>query len=159
ITTSPVVVNGVVYTGVTSLVEGGTLLGFDLTNPVTGGVVAVNAGTGAIQWKTRTAPPGYSGAGVLGSTPVAGFGRHTHLISTGNNYRHPDHQAESGKPPLKYLPCIKSGGAPASCNSPDDHVDSILALNLSTGALKWAQKLVTWSQPGVTDGSDDWNVD
>src|SRR5262249_42733553 len=154
ITTSPVVVSGIVYTGVTSLAEGGTLLGYDLTLPVTGSVVAVNAGTGSIQWKTRTAPPGYSGAGVWGSNPVVDTGRNTIFVGTGNNYRAPDDSAASSSPHQKYGPCIKAGGTPASCNSPDDHVDSILALDLTTGAVKWATKLVTWSQPGVTDGSD-----
>jgi polyvinyl alcohol dehydrogenase (cytochrome) len=157
---SPVVVSGVVYTGVTSLVEGGTLLGYDLTQPVSGSVVAVNAATGLIQWKTRTVPPGYSGAGVWGSNPVVDTGRNTIFVGTGNNYRHPDDSAVSSAPGMTYGQCILSWGTAASCNSPEDHVDSILALNLNTGALKWATRLVTWAQqPFVTDGSDDWNVD
>jgi polyvinyl alcohol dehydrogenase (cytochrome) len=38
-------------------------------------------------------------------------------------------------------------------------VDSILALNMGTGAVKWASRKVTWHQLYATDGSDDWNVD
>jgi polyvinyl alcohol dehydrogenase (cytochrome) len=37
-------------------------------------------------------------------------------------------------------------------------VDSILALDMGTGAIKWSTKAVTWNQPFVTNGSDDWNV-
>jgi polyvinyl alcohol dehydrogenase (cytochrome) len=29
---------------------------------------------------------------------------------------------------------------------------------MKTGAIKWATKAVTWNQPFVADGSDDWNV-
>ena len=72
------------------------------------------------------------------------------FIGTGNNYSHPTDPA--------YVACIDGGGTPATCSSPNNHVDSILALDLGTGAVKWATKLVTWNQYGVTDGSDDWNV-
>jgi hypothetical protein len=69
----------------------------------------------------------------------------------GNNYSHPIDPT--------YLTCIAGGGTAADCSSPDNHVDSILALNATSGAIIWAKKFVTWSQPGVTDGTDDWNVD
>ena len=39
-------------------------------------------------------------------------------------------------------------------------VDSILALNINDGKIKWATRLMNWDQPllGVVDGSDDWNT-
>jgi polyvinyl alcohol dehydrogenase (cytochrome) len=37
-------------------------------------------------------------------------------------------------------------------------VDSIVALDMWDGHVRWATRLVTWGQYGVTDGSDDWNV-
>jgi len=37
-------------------------------------------------------------------------------------------------------------------------VDSILALDVDTGAIKWATKAVNWNQSGVANGADDWNV-
>jgi polyvinyl alcohol dehydrogenase (cytochrome) len=156
ITVSPVVVNGVVYTGVTSLVEGATFSGYSVSQAVSGSVLAVNAATGSIQWKTRTVPAGYSGAGVWGSNPAVDTSRNTIFVGTGNNYRHPDPTAPSSGQG-SYGDCISAGGTAASCNSPDDHVDSILALDLRTGNVKWATKLVTWGLP--FDGSDDWNVD
>ena len=41
---------------------------------------------------------------------------------------------------------MAAGGTAATCSSPDNHVDSILALDMSNGAVKWATKLVTWNQ-------------
>jgi polyvinyl alcohol dehydrogenase (cytochrome) len=152
VTASPVVSNGFVYTGVASNQEGlaAFLPGF-VCCTARGSVVAVNAASGAIAWKTYTIPTGYSGGGVWGSNFVVDAARGTVFVGTGNNYSHPTDPA--------YVACISGGGTVASCTSPDNHVDSILALNATTGAIQWATKLVTWSQAGVTDGSDDWNVD
>jgi len=159
ITASPTVVGGTVYTGVASLEEG--LAGFVPNYPccqARGSVVAVNAATGLIKWKTYTLPTGYSGAGVWGSNPVVDAGSSTLFVSTGNNYSHPKSNAESSIPGTSYGACISAGGTAASCNSPRNYVDAILALNLADGSIKWAKSLVTWGQWGVTDGSDDWNV-
>jgi polyvinyl alcohol dehydrogenase (cytochrome) len=45
--------------------------------------------------------------------------------------------------------CQENGGTPDQCLSPDDHIDSIVALDATTGAIKWARRLA---------GFDDWNV-
>lgn len=156
ITASPAVYGGMVYTGVASNEEGlaGFVPGF-VCCKARGSVVAVStngATKGQIAWKTYTVPAGYSGGGVWGSNFAIDPGRGTVYASTGNNYSHPSDPA--------YLACIAGGGTPASCASPANHVDSILALNLTTGAIKWATKLVNWQQQafGVANGSDDWNV-
>jgi polyvinyl alcohol dehydrogenase (cytochrome) len=153
ITASPTVYNGVIYTGVASNEEGlaGFLPGFQCCS-ARGSAVAVNAATGAILWKTYMTPVGYSGAGVWGSNPVVDAASGTVFVGTGNNYSHPNDAA--------YLTCISNGGTAATCSSPDNHVDSIVALNLATGTVKWATKLANWGQQvfGVADGSDDWNV-
>jgi polyvinyl alcohol dehydrogenase (cytochrome) len=151
ITASPVVFGGFVYTGVASNQEAlaAFIPGFVCCN-ARGSVVKVNAATGAIAWKTYTVPAGYSGGGVWGSNFVVDATHGTVFVGTGNNYSHPTDPA--------YVACISGGGTPASCSSPSNHVDSILALDSSTGAIKWSSKFVTWNQFGVTDGSDDWNV-
>ena len=95
-------------------------------------------------------PSGYSGGDVWGSTPVVDASRNTVFVGTGNNYSIPTDPA--------YVACIAAGGTEASCLSPDDHADSIIALDMTTGAVKWATRLMTWNQYGVTDGSDFWNV-
>jgi polyvinyl alcohol dehydrogenase (cytochrome) len=55
VTTSPAVANGVVYTGVASIAEGGSIYGIQIP-AVRGSAVALNAATGAISWKTYTIP-------------------------------------------------------------------------------------------------------
>jgi polyvinyl alcohol dehydrogenase (cytochrome) len=116
-----------------------------------GSVVAVKVATGAIVWKTYTVPTGYSGGGVWGSNFVVDKERGSVYVSTGNNYSHPSDPA--------YLACMAGGGTAAACASPANHVDSILSLDLNTGAIKWASKFVNWNQPPfVANGSDDWNV-
>ena len=85
VTTSPAVHNGVVYTGVASIAEAGTFFGINPIPAVRGSAVALNASTGAINWKTYTIPVGYSGGGVWGSNPVVDVARNTLFVSTGNN--------------------------------------------------------------------------
>ncbi len=159
ISASPAVVGGTVYTGVASSAE--QVAGFDPNYTccsARGSVVAVNAATGKIKWKTYTVPLGYSGGGVWGSTPAVDADSNVVFVGTGNNYSHPRNDAASSIPGTNYGTCIAAGGTPATCASPDNHVDSILALDTGNGKLKWSRKLVTWNQAGVTDGSDDWNV-
>ena len=151
ITASPTVVGGTVYTGTASNQEAlaAFIPGFVCCSS-RGSAVAVDAATGQILWKTFMVPSGYSGASVWGSSPVVDVGRQTMFVSTGNNYNHPTDPA--------YLACIGSGGTPASCLSPADHVDSIVAINTANGAIRWATRLVNWGDPFANDGSDDWNV-
>lgn len=154
VTTSPSVHNGVVYTGLASTAEGASLFGANLTGLMPrGSAVAVNAATGAIQWKTYMVPTGYSGGGVWGSHPVVDPDRNSVFVSTGNNYTNPTDPA--------YIACVGGGGTPDACSSPNNFVDAVVALDLTTGAVKWASKLVNWNQGayGVVNGSDDWNVD
>jgi len=157
ITTSPVVFGGTVFTGVASAEEAVAANPFYPCCKARGSVVAVNANTGLIKWKTYTVPPGYSGGGVWGSNPVVDGG--TVFIGTGNNYSHPKADAASSIPGTSYGACIAAGGTAASCNAAENYVDTILALDVGNGKIRWARRLVTWNQgPFVTDGSDDWNV-
>jgi polyvinyl alcohol dehydrogenase (cytochrome) len=153
VTTSPVVYDGRLYTGVASLQEGVA------ANPSfaccfgRGSVVAVSVNgptRGQILWKTYTVPVGYAGGGVWGSNLVVDPERGSLFASTGNNHSHPTDPA--------YLACVAGGGTALSCQSPANHVDSVLSLDLNTGAIKWASRQTNWQQPFVADGSDDWNV-
>ena len=152
-TTSPVIYKGVVYTGVASVIEGATAFGFNIASDpnARGSVVAVNASTGVIKWKTFTVPTGYWGGGVWGSNPVVDAARGAVFVGTGNNYIAPNDPA--------FLSCMSRGGTYATCQSPNNHADSILALDMSTGAIKWATLLETWNQSAYVNGSDFWNVD
>lgn len=165
ITTSPTVVNGVVYEGVASIQEavpGGQ-------GPARGSVVAVNAGNGTIKWKTYTTPVGYTGAGVWGSNPVVDATRGTVYVGTGDNYTPPSDTSPSAVTGQDYATCAKAVGldnvgdptpaAASACQSTDNHADSVLALDMNTGAIKWAQRMQTWNEPQVNNGSDFFNLD
>jgi polyvinyl alcohol dehydrogenase (cytochrome) len=151
VTASPVVSGNIVYTGVASNQEAlaAFIPGFVCcTNR--GSVVAVNALNGAIVWKTYTVPSGYTGGDIWGSSIVVDPTRGSLFVGTGNNFSHPTDPA--------YVNCIANGGNASTCTSPDNHVDSILALSITDGRIKWATKFVTWNQFYAVDGSDDWNV-
>lgn len=142
LTGSPAVFADVVYTGVSGILEEGAAASPSYKCcTFRGSVVAVNARTGAILWKTYTTPPGYTGVSVWGSNPVVDSRRKTVFIGAGNNFTTPTDP--------NYVNCILAGGTQKFCLSPDDHVDSIVALDMTTGKIKWSQRL--------SDG-DDWNV-
>ena len=145
ITGSPVVFNGVVYVGVSSTEE--TLA----TNPAypccsfKGSVVALAATSGQILWKTYDMPSspsnpgGYTGGAVWGSTPVVDAWRDSLYVGTGNNYTVPS----------DVTTCItnaqQNNQSDSVCDGVDnyaqDYFDSVLALDLQTGAVKWANRV------------------
>jgi polyvinyl alcohol dehydrogenase (cytochrome) len=155
ITSSPMVYNGVVYVGV----SGGAEEDFAAKYPnypccsFRGSVVAVNELTGAILWKTYDMPStpsnpgGYSGGAIWGSTPVIDTRHGAIYVGTGNNYWIPDNVQNC-------IATAQAMGEPDSvCDSVDnygqDYFDSIIALDLNTGALKWGARI---------DGYDTWNA-
>ncbi|MEU3457741.1 PQQ-binding-like beta-propeller repeat protein [Micromonospora sp. NPDC006766] len=134
LTMSPIVYNGVVYEGVSST-EGemsAFVPGYRCCT-FRGSFNAVDAATGKILWKrymvpdNNGQPDGYAG-GAMWGTPAIDPLRGTIYVTSGQNYRVPDSVHE----------CQNAGGTPAGCYSPDNHIDSILALNMKTGAVKWA---------------------
>ncbi len=145
ITSSPIVFGGVVYQGVSSKEEAMATQPDYPCCTFRGGVVAVRASTGRVLWHSYTVPDnggvpgGYSGAAVWSSTPSIDPASGTLYINTGNNYTVPGTAKD----------CQLAGGAPSACLSPDDHVDSILALDLHTGRIRWATGPVRF---------DDWNA-
>ncbi|MBA3943549.1 MAG: PQQ-binding-like beta-propeller repeat protein, partial [Herpetosiphonaceae bacterium] len=143
ITQSPVVYNGVVYVGVSSDEEQASTTGGYTCCTFRGSIAALDATTGRPIWQSYTIPPnggqpgGYSGAAVWSSSPVVDADRNALYITTGDNY----------SVPSSVSTCIKQAGG-ASCNASNDYFDSILALDLTTGDVKWAAKTVTadaWS--------------
>jgi len=134
ITSSPVIENGKVYVGVSSLEEAVAMSSSYECCTFRGSVVALDASSGAILWKTPMiddgtffqsdgkTPAGIAGAAVWSGTPTIDRHRHQLYVTTGNNYVMP-----SGVT-----------AAPAG-----DHVESIVALDMDTGAIKWAQAMTT----------------
>jgi len=115
-----------------------------------GSILALNANTGQILWKTYTVPGGgvpgnsYTGGSVWGSTPVIDYSRNSLYIDTGNNY----------SVPASVQNCVAGANndpaAMQACISPADHFDSVMALDLKTGAVKWASVAIPF---------DSFNID
>ncbi|MET0594410.1 MAG: PQQ-binding-like beta-propeller repeat protein, partial [Polyangiaceae bacterium] len=131
LTGPPVLDRGRIYLGVSSREEA---MSIDSSYQCTfrGSVVALDSTTGAILWKTPmiedrayfladgTTPSGWAGAAIWSGTPAVDRKRGSLYVTTGNNY---------GAPP----------GAPAL---PDgNHVESIVALDLESGAVKWSSRM------------------
>lgn len=136
ITGSPVVVGHAIYQGISSIEEG--LYNYKGYTCCTfrGSVVALDADTGAILWKTYTVPEnggmagGYSG-GPVWSPPAVDVVRNQLYVGTGNNY----------SVPASVEQCRLQNPNDNKCMVAGDHFDSALALDLTTGMIKWARRL------------------
>jgi polyvinyl alcohol dehydrogenase (cytochrome) len=145
VTSSPVIYNNVVYVGVASSEEGTAVNASYPCCISRGSVVALNLNTGAILWKTYTVPDNggitgfYSGGSVWGSTPIVDAKRNSLYVGVGNNFTVPiADEVCAAKNPAK------------NCYAKDDYFDSLVSLDLTTGAVKWATH--AWPY-------DAWNVD
>jgi len=141
ITHSAIVHNGTAYVGTASNEE--LVAGFVPKAywnwQFRGSVVALDVATGAIKWKTFMVPEGYYGGAVWGSTGAIDAKSNQVFMATGNNYMVP--QAT--------LDCLNGGGTPQACMSADNHFNSIVAMDLTTGQVKWAGRGLPY---------DAWNV-
>ena len=156
ITANPVVVGDKVIVGVSSREEGLAASPAYPCCTFRGSVLVLNAKTGKILWKTYTVPPndgpcktadppagcGYSG-GAVWDTPAVDPGANAVYAGTGNNYTTPDEASQCQKE------AVEHGTSDAACTAPNDYFDSVIALNLKTGAIKWGHKVEGW---------DAWNV-
>ncbi len=155
ITSSPVIQDGHVYVGVSSGEEWfATLPGYPCCT-FRGSVAALDATTGKLLWKTYTiddsayyqadgkTPSGFAGAAVWAGTPTVDRKRHSLYVTTGNNYSTP-----------KGVTALPAG----------DHVESIMALDLDSGAVKWSRRVTTGDRFTIADfltdpkaGGPDWD--
>ncbi|XP_028248203.1 uncharacterized protein LOC114425471 isoform X1 [Glycine soja] len=99
--------------------------------------------SGVILWQTFMLPDNhgqrgeYAGAAVWGSSPSIDASRNHIYIATGNLY----------SAPLDILECqerennVTQPTHPDECVEPDNHSDSILALDLDDGKIKWYRQL------------------
>jgi polyvinyl alcohol dehydrogenase (cytochrome) len=125
-TSSPVIYRGVAYLGISSDEQHlASCCSFR------GSVVALNATTGQILWKTYTVPAGYTGDGVWGSTPAVDPADNMLYVGTGPNYSVP-----AGV-------CSSPGQTGCSLPAADDYPDSVLDLDLRTGAILWSKRTLT----------------
>ncbi len=139
-TQSPTIVNGVAYIGAASFEEALALFGYPLD--FRGFLMAVDVATGSVKWKTDTVPDGYTGGAVWGSSPAVDAKRGSVYIATGNNYSVPD----------AVVTCVSEAtddAGRAACMDPANLFDSIVSLNLATGAVKWSTRALP---------TDFWNL-
>jgi len=142
ITASPVIYDNMVFVSTASNEEYSALQNPNYVPTFRGSITALNVNTGAVVWKFYTVPTGYTGGGILGSSPLVWLTDHYLIFGTGNNYSLPS-AVET---------CVEAAGtneaAQVACLAPNDYVDSLIALNVSTGALVWSRRM---------NGSDAWN--
>ncbi len=146
-TQSPVIFEGRVYVGVSSLEEAASKLAYPCCS-FRGSMLAVDLATGRILWKTYMTPPpphifarpDFTGAAVWGSAPAIDVARRQVYIATGNNYTFPqvlrdclaDHQGD---------PAAQQSACYTPLDPPNNYAETVLALDLDTGAVRWAQKM------------------
>ncbi len=127
-TASPIVYDGVAYVGVSSSEE-------KLDNPTfRGSLVAISLKDGQILWQTYFLPKGYSGAPLWSSTPVIDIARSQIYVTTGNNYVVPAAVATCE------LGVLGNPSGLLNCQASDNFDDSIVALDLATGKVKWGRR-------------------
>lgn len=155
ITQSATIHDGVAYVGVASQEEALAALipGYPCCS-FRGSMVALDVATGQILWKTYMAPDGYSGNAIWGSSPAIDVKRGSVYVATGNNY----------SVPADVLACVEAAGddadAKAACLPADNHFDSIMSIDMATGAIKWATRALpydAWTAdciPFVGDGDN-----
>ncbi len=146
ITGSPVVVGDMIVVGVSSNEEALADQPGYVCCTFRGSLVALDANTGKLMWQTYTVPDnggktgGYSG-GAIWQPPAIDPNKGIIYVGTGNNYDVPDAVASCQSK--------MSAGATTPCTDPADYFDSVLAVNLNTGAILWSEHL---------HGYDVWTV-
>lgn len=152
ITGSPVVYNNTVYVGVSSNEEStlAHLPTYTQCCAFRGSVVALDANTGAILWKTYDMPDNYGAlnqysGGAIWQPPAIDPGRGLLYIGTGNNYTVPSN--------VEACEEIAQGAGETDidCTASDDYFDAALALDLRTGAVRWAHKSLNRDKAGSVD--------
>jgi polyvinyl alcohol dehydrogenase (cytochrome) len=145
VTSSPVIYQGTIYVGVSSNEEVVSAGPGYLCCSFRGSVVALDTATGKLLWQTHTVPIGYSGGAVWGSTPAIDPRNNLIYVGTGNNY-----SAPAGV-------CATPGQTGCTPPSPDDHADSILALDRTTGAVRWFKSTLSSDVDNLICGANPSN--
>jgi polyvinyl alcohol dehydrogenase (cytochrome) len=128
---SPIIHNGIAYVGVSSREE-------QIDNPTfRGSLAAISLANGHILWQTYFTPAGYTGAAVWSGTPAIDTVNGQIYVTTGNNYLVPAS--------VQACELAQKGDAKAiaACQAADDYDDSVVALDLATGNVKWSHKCAT----------------
>ncbi|KAJ8775057.1 hypothetical protein K2173_020061 [Erythroxylum novogranatense] len=140
ITMSGTYYQGAFYVGTSSLEEG---LSIEQCCTFRGSFAKLDIHTGEILWQTFMLPDNngrlgeYAGAAIWGSSPAIDAFRNHVYIATGNMY----------SAPLRIRQCQEkqnnqtTPSNPDECIEPDNHSNSVLALDLDTGKIRWYDQL------------------
>jgi polyvinyl alcohol dehydrogenase (cytochrome) len=149
ITQSAVIYNGRIFVGVASAEEAFATDPAYACCSFRGSMLSLNLADGQILWKTEMTPAdkGFSGVAAWGSTPVIDPSRNSVFIATGNNYTVPQ----------AILDCMSSGGNSQQIRdcvmsvdgSAENYFDSVMALDLDSGAVKWVNSRGCIFEPNV----------
>jgi polyvinyl alcohol dehydrogenase (cytochrome) len=123
--------NGVVYVGLSSKTEHTTV-----PPKFRGSVLALDLKTGKILWKTYMVPEGFNGAAVWSTQPAIDHKTGLVFVTTGNSY----------SVPAGY--CVNPGDTNCKALPDDNHIESIVALDMKTGKIAWAyhtSRADTWT--------------
>ncbi|KAL6143431.1 hypothetical protein ACLB2K_054126 [Fragaria x ananassa] len=157
ITMSGTYYKGSIYIGTSSLEE---TVSVEKCCTFRGSLAKLDVKTGFILWQTFMLPDNhgnlgqYSGAAIWGSSPSIDVLRKHVYIATGNTYSVPENvsqcqenQNNSTVPTRSY-----------ACVEPQNHGNSILALDLDSGNIKWYRQLGGYDEagPGGTAGGGTW---
>ncbi|WVZ05914.1 hypothetical protein V8G54_019260 [Vigna mungo] len=140
ITMSGTFYNGSYYVGTSSLEEGATI---EQCCVFRGSLTKLDAQSGAILWKTYVLPDNnntrgnYAGAAIWGSSPSIDVYRNHIYIATGNLYSAPSHILQCQERQKNQTKPTQ----PDECVEPENHSNSILALDLNSGNITWYRQL------------------
>lgn len=150
VTSSPVIVNGRIYVGVASGEEERAAKIPNYVPDFRGFVAALDESTGKVLWQSYTVPEGYTGGAVWASNLALDTARGTLYTTTGNNY----------SVPAAVAACQTAATTPAqtdACLPKDDYIDSVVAMDMNTGTVRWSQRFThadTWTVSCETFSKD-----
>ncbi|XP_027079511.1 uncharacterized protein [Coffea arabica] len=140
ITMSGTYYDGGFYVGVSSVEETATI---EECCTFRGSLIKLDARSGRILWKTFTLPDNhgnrgeYAGAAVWGSSPSIDAPRNHVYMATGNLYSAPQRIRKC----QERLNNQTNPTNPNECIEPDNHSNSIMALDMDTGKIQWYKQL------------------
>ncbi|XP_031096289.1 uncharacterized protein LOC116000359 [Ipomoea triloba] len=141
VTMSGTYYNGAFYVGTSSLEEGSSIAKCCIFR---GRFAKLDVRTGHVLWQTFMLPDNkgktgeYAGAAIWGSSPSIDAYRGHVYIATGNLYSAPKHvrKCQEKQNNNKTTPTSSD-----KCVEADNHSESILALDLESGEIKWFRQL------------------
>ncbi|KAF4376660.1 hypothetical protein F8388_025531, partial [Cannabis sativa] len=132
------------YVGTSSLEEG---LSVQQCCTFRGSFFKLNATNGAVLWETFMLPEnggktgGYAGAAIWGSSPCIDKIRSHVYIATGNLYSAPLRIQQCQEQQNNETLGNNSSSIIDKCIEPENHSNSIMALDLDSGKIKWYRQL------------------